>query len=105
MIQENERRWYRRTLSNHSARVVLKNTSPALTCFVEEMSVGGARLRFADALDLPQEFVLEIPSLTLRVDARLAWSRGEHRGVRFIWPQQMKYGVAGPRTGPPSSGS
>jgi hypothetical protein len=105
MFHENERRWYRRTLSTHSARVFLKNASPALTCIVEDMSVGGARLKFADTFDLPREFVLEIPSLTLRVDARLAWSRGEHRGVRFIWPQHMKYGAAGPRTGPPSSGS
>jgi hypothetical protein len=28
------------------------------------MSAGAARLRSADTLDLPREFVLEIPSLT-----------------------------------------
>ncbi|WP_084731235.1 PilZ domain-containing protein [Microvirga vignae] len=96
MTRKGERRWHRRQPSNRSAEIVLPNQSPTLTCNVEDISAGGVRIRFATAVALPPEFVLEIPSLTLRVDAHVVWSRGEHYGVRFLWPQQMSHRAAGP---------
>ncbi|PVE23976.1 hypothetical protein DC522_12765 [Microvirga sp. KLBC 81] len=96
MTRKGERRWHRRQPLDRSAEIVLPNQSPTLPCTVEDISAGGVRIRFATAVALPPEFVLEIPSLTLRVDAHVVWSRGEHYGVRFLWPQQMSHRAAGP---------
>jgi hypothetical protein len=35
---------------------------------------------------------LEIPTLDLRVDAQLIWSRDERHGVTFVWPQHKERG-------------
>ncbi|WP_371826958.1 PilZ domain-containing protein [Microvirga sp. VF16] len=100
-MRDDERRWHRRRASNHSAKIVLPNHSPTLTCTVENISAGGVRIRFATAVALPPEFVLEIPSLNLRVDARVVWSRGEHAGIRFLWRQHMSQRAAGGRPDQP----
>ncbi|WP_404295457.1 PilZ domain-containing protein (plasmid) [Microvirga sp. RSM25] len=94
-MREDERRWHRRRLSDFSANIVLPNQSPSVTCTVENISAGGVRIRLPTAVALPREFVLEIPSLNLRVDARVAWSRGEHHGVKFLWRQHKSSREAG----------
>ena len=90
MRGESDRRWHRRQRSAHGARVVLDDHS-RLTCTAEDLSASGAQIAFTTAVELPAKLVLEVPSMDLRVDARVVWSRGERHGIRFIWPQHAKY--------------
>jgi hypothetical protein len=93
MLRDPDRRWHRRQPAAYSARVVLTGHPLAQECFIEDMSSGGARIRFATAVALPPEFVLEVSSLFLRVDAHVVWSQGEHHGVRLVWSQHRHYGA------------
>jgi hypothetical protein len=92
MAEENERRWHRRRLSAIAGQVTVNGQSEALACTLQNLSSGGAQLAFATAVDLPPEFELEVPSLSLRVGARVTWSRAELFGVEFIWPQHERLG-------------
>lgn len=98
MTREGERRWHRRQLLAINAEVIPNDGTPALKCTVQDMSAGGACIRFPTAVALPPEFVLEIPSFTLRIGARVVWSRGECHGVQIEWPQYRRFGFVG--TGP-----
>jgi hypothetical protein len=82
-----------------TARVIVNDQTPALTCTLNNISAGGACIRFAVTVGLPREFVLEILSLSLRVDVRLAWGGGNRYGVMFVWPQHRNCGYARARPG------
>ncbi|QRM35838.1 PilZ domain-containing protein [Microvirga sp. VF16] len=91
MPEETDRRWHRRWPTSFKARVVFDDQSPALPCIVQNMSASGAQLAFATVFELPREFELEIPSLDLRVEARVVWSRDEQHGVTLVWPQRTPW--------------
>lgn len=93
MVRDSDRRWHRRQSATYTAKAMLKGRTLAHACSVEDMSVSGARITFATAVVLPTEFVLEVSSLSLRVAARVVWSRGEHHGIRFVWPQHRHHGA------------
>ena len=82
-----ERRLHHRRPSNLSARAVFNDQSPALDCTVQNVSASGAKIAFAAAVELPREFVLDVPSLDLRVKVRVVWSQAECHGITFVWPQ------------------
>jgi hypothetical protein len=88
MTRHDERRRYHRPPCHYRANALFVDPSPVAACTVVDISAGGARIRFATPVTLPPSFVLEIPDLTLRVDAQLIWSCGESHGVRFVWPQR-----------------
>ena len=90
MKRESERRWHHRRSSAFSARIVFNNHTPAMTCTVQNLSSGGVQLAFATIVELPPEFVLEVPNLNLRVEARVVWSRAKLHGVTFLWPQHNR---------------
>jgi hypothetical protein len=87
MAERADRRLHRRQPLNVSAWVRANDQVPPISCAVENLSAGGARLVLAPAVELPREFELEIPTLDLRVEAHQVWRQGEHHGVRFVWPQ------------------
>jgi hypothetical protein len=95
LSRKRDRRWHRRQPLPCNASVIVNDQMPDLTCTVDNISAGGACIRLAAAVDLPREFVLEIPSLSLRVGVHLAWSVGNRHGVMFVWPQHMSRGTAG----------
>ena len=103
MTREGERRWHRRQVLAINGRAVLNDESSALRCTIQDMSAGGACIRFSTAVSLPPEFMLEIPSYTLRVGARVVWSRGEYHGVQIVWPQHTLFGALGARPGLPGA--
>ena len=86
MTETTERRLHHRRTANLRAWAILDDHGEGLACTVQNISVGGALLRFPSAIALPPQFGLEIPQVSLTVDARVAWSRAEHHGVAFIWP-------------------
>lgn len=82
-----DRRLHRRWPLNVSAWVRVNDQVSPISCTVENVSAGGARLALVPAVELPREFELEIPTLDLRVEVSQVWSQGEHHGVLFMWPQ------------------
>ncbi|WP_418294776.1 PilZ domain-containing protein [Microvirga ossetica] len=80
------------TIGYRAGQVIVKGQSRALACTLQNLSSGGALLAFAIAVDLPPEFELEAPSLSLRLGARVTWNRAELHGVEFIWPQHERLG-------------
>ena len=62
------------------AQVIDGNT--VLDCLIENMSVVGARLRFAHPTPLPEAFALRFPDGTSHA-ARRRWSRGTAAGDRI----------------------
>jgi hypothetical protein len=65
-------------------QVVFNNRASVLDCSVRDLSLIGAKICFSDAVELPPEFEIEIPSRGLRLPARLIWSRGAVHGVMFL---------------------
>ncbi|QRM33305.1 PilZ domain-containing protein (plasmid) [Microvirga sp. VF16] len=94
LASERDRRWHRRQPLACHARVIVNDRMSDLTCTVDNLSAGGACIRFAGTVALPREFVLEIRSLSVRADVRLAWSGGTRHGVKFLWPQHRRCGSA-----------
>jgi hypothetical protein len=62
------------------AQIIDGNT--VLDCLIENMSLAGARLRFAHPTPLPEAFALRFPDGTSHA-ARRRWSRGTTVGIAF----------------------
>ena len=103
LAKESNRRWHHRRGSAFDARVVTGELSSAIPCLVQNISANGAQIVLPNAVELPPQFTLDVPSLGLKVEVRVAWSRAQHHGVSFVWPQHSKRGRAGARLDPPLS--
>ena len=82
---EHRREHRKRTLKQ--GRVVLSD-STAIDCSLRDMSDNGARLVFAGAVSLPDEFRLYNVSDKVIVPVRLKWQRGLEAGVKFTGPPE-----------------
>ena len=82
---EHRREHRKRTLKQ--GRVVLSNSS-AIDCKLRDISENGARVVFAGAVSLPDEFRLYNVSDKLIVPVRLKWQRGLEAGVEFVGPSE-----------------
>ena len=82
-------------------QVVFNNRATVLDCTVQDLSDIGARICFADAVEVPPEFELEIPSRGLRIRPVLIWSRGASHGVMFL--EKAKAGTVPPARWPRTS--
>ena len=70
-----------------AARVVLNDWS-VIDCTIRDISEGGAKIVFADAFSLPEEFrILFVSTNTIR-PARLLWQRGLTIGTAFTGPEE-----------------
>jgi hypothetical protein len=70
-----------------------------MDCAVRDLSGEGAKLTFADALGIPEEFDLDIPQRGQTCRCETRWRRGHQIGVRFraVWIKQIQvqYAKAG----------
>jgi hypothetical protein len=98
MIENRSKKRWRTVLKG---QVVFNNRSSVLGCSVQDLSEIGACIRFIDAVEVPPEFELEIPSRRLRISARLIWSREASHGVMFL--EKAKAGTVPPAGWPRTS--
>jgi len=87
------RRQARRFRAQHVAKIVLGPDS-MLSCRVEDISTGGAKIALDPDLHLPEDFELFIAAHDLQVHrARLCWRSHDSLGVSFLRsPEQPEQG-------------
>ncbi|MBM6580174.1 PilZ domain-containing protein [Microvirga sp. BT689] len=78
------RRLSKRLPSLLEGRIRLEPQGLHLPCTIRDLSMTGARLWLPGAVDLPEEFELEIPILEQAVAVRLMWSEAKTYGVMFL---------------------
>ncbi len=71
----------RRTLK--SGQVIFNQRQSVLDCTVRDLSVTGAKLRFATSAGIPETFELDISGEPRR-NCRVVWRRGTDVGVTFV---------------------
>jgi hypothetical protein len=99
------RRQARRFRAQHLAKIVLGPDS-MITCKIEDISTGGARIALQRHMSLPEDFDLFIAAHDLQVHrARLCWRHHDSLGVLFVrstdQPEQTRallHSVADSRT-------
>ena len=84
LVGVNERRSSKRWHTVLEGNIELTQGAETTACIVRDLSDTGARLYVTNAVQLPPDFELEIPSRRLRVRSRLVWSRGANYGVMFL---------------------
>jgi GGDEF domain-containing protein len=82
-----ERRGGDRRPVHTRAKCFLDHLNASVECIVLDVSRGGARLRIADSLALPDEFDLLLSYGGERQRVRLRWRRQKDIGVEFIEPR------------------
>ena len=77
------RRQARRFPTRHPATIVL-GSEAMISCTVNDISTGGARIAVKSHTDLPETFDLFIAAHDLQVRrVRVCWRSGDHAGVAF----------------------
>ena len=85
---QNERRGGDRKTVQTRAKCFLEHLNASVECIVLDVSRGGARLRVADSLLLPDEFDLLLSYEGERQRVRLRWRRQKEIGVEFVKPRE-----------------
>lgn len=65
------------------ARIVFNDKSSTLDCVVRNLSEGGARLKVASVVGIPDSFSLRFED-GRSFECRVVWRRGEELGVEFV---------------------
>jgi len=90
--QIDNRRQARRFRAQHLAKIVLGPDS-MISCRVEDISTGGARIALDQHTELPDGFELFIAAHDLQVHwARLCWRHRDSLGVHFVRPTEQAGG-------------
>jgi hypothetical protein len=79
-----ERRKTVRQRSYLGGRIAFNNRYSTMDCTVRNMSAGGARVAFSDAVVLPQDVDLAINQRGLNARARVVWRSATEMGVSFL---------------------
>lgn len=79
-----ERRKTVRQRSYLGGRIAFNNRYSTMDCTVCNMSAGGARVAFPDAIVLPQDVDLAIRQKGLNARARVVWRSATEMGVSFL---------------------
>jgi len=85
--RQHERRGGDRRSVHTRAKCFLDHLNASVECIVLDVSRGGARLRIAESLMLPDEFDLLLSYEGERQRVRLRWRRQKDIGVEFIKPR------------------
>lgn len=85
--RQHERRGGDRQSIYTRAKCFLDHLNASVECIVLDVSRGGARLRIADSLVLPDEFDLLLSYQGERQRVRLRWRRKKDIGVEFVKPR------------------
>ena len=76
----------RRHSERHSARGLAKiqtgGGSLPRDCWISDISDGGARLH-SERMDVPDEFTLVLPGMSVRRECRVVWRLGHEIGAEF----------------------
>ncbi len=72
-----------RVLSSFLGRIELFNKQASYNCSIMDLSGTGARVSIDNALMIPNDFMLEIPSKGFRKRAVVKWREGSEIGVSF----------------------
>ena len=82
-IATDNRRQARRFQAHHPAKIVL-GPEAMISCTVNDISTGGARIAVKPQMDLPETFELFIAAHDLQVRrVRVCWRDGDYAGVAF----------------------
>jgi hypothetical protein len=65
-------------------QIVFDNRVSPVECIVRDLSDTGARIAFPHPVEIPPEFLLEIPMEGLSVQTCVMWSKEKECGVKFI---------------------
>lgn len=76
-----DRRRQDRSRSYLGGRIVFNHRQSSLDCLVRNISAGGAKLVFSDAVAVPEAFTLTIPKQDRELAVRLVWRRGHEAGI------------------------
>jgi PilZ domain len=79
-----ERRRTARQKSFLRGCIYFNNRRTAIDCLIRDMSDGGARLQFSDAISIPDTFELYIPQKEQTLRAAVVRRHGMNVGVSFI---------------------
>jgi PilZ domain len=79
-----ERRSTNRVRTYVGGRIAFGEDLPAVSCLVRDVSATGAKLVVCGANTLPKNFQLVIPRMSMSINVKLVWSKGDLCGVRFV---------------------
>lgn len=79
----NERRLYARQKSFLQGRIYFNNRRSSIDCLIRDLSENGARLKFSEAITVPEAMELYIPNREEMHRARVEWRNGNEMGVSF----------------------
>jgi hypothetical protein len=77
-----EKRSAQRQRTLKGAVIVFNNKNSTLSCTVRNASDGGAQIRVASTLGVPDQFELRLSDGT-RKNCTVVWRKAEEMGVRF----------------------
>jgi hypothetical protein len=78
-----ERRTTQRQKTLLAGKAIFGANRFVLDCSVRDLSAGGAKLSFADPLEMPDLFELHLPSRDSVFRAEVRWRKGRQIGVKF----------------------
>jgi hypothetical protein len=78
-----DRRVLKRTRVSRNAKIIVPRRSPVIYCTVENITGGGACLKFASTFGLPETFDLTFEHGRTRRSCRVVWRTGDKLGVAF----------------------
>jgi hypothetical protein len=82
-----DRRSVQRTRISRSAKIIVPWDSPMIHCTVHDITSSGARLKMANAQNVPTTFELTFEHGRTRRPCRVIWRAEDEVGVTFV-PQQ-----------------
>jgi hypothetical protein len=78
-----ERRQYPRQKSFLQGRIYFNNRRSSVDCLIRDYSERGARLKFSEAITVPEAIELYVPNRDEIYRARVEWRNGSEMGVSF----------------------
>jgi hypothetical protein len=79
----NERRRHPRQKSFLQGRIFYNNRRSSVDCLIRDYSDSGARLKFSEAITVPEVMELHVPNRDEMYRARVEWRNGNEMGVSF----------------------
>jgi hypothetical protein len=78
-----ERRKFQRTIVQKTAKIVAARCEQLIGCTVLNLSIGGAAMIVANAVDVPNEFELTFDAARTLRPCQVAWRTENRIGVAF----------------------
>jgi len=81
--ESDDRRAVQRTRVLRGAKIIVPRRSSVIHCTVQNITAGGACLKFANTFGLPETFDLTFEHGRTRRPCRVVWRTGDKLGVTF----------------------